>query len=166
MWKQTIIILGVLSFINVSSASDTGTVHVTGNLLAGSCSVSGGSDITFNLDKVSPQDLPAVNATAGRIEQSINLTCDEDTTVYMTVNGTSVDDDPTIIENTGTAKGVGLQLLDVTNNSTPITLGDRWMVIDQTGTSATIPLAAQYIRTGDLDGGTVQASVTYTLDYQ
>lgn len=169
MWNSFIMILGLLpafTFMPTASASDTGTVHVTGNLLAGSCSVTGGTDLTFNLASVSSGGLPDVNSTAGRTEQSLNLTCDEDTTVYMTISGTSVADNPTVIQNTGTAQGVGLQLLDVTNNNTPVTLGERWKVISQTGTSAAIPLAAQYIRTGAVTSGTVTASVTYTLDYQ
>lgn len=169
MWKPIIMLLGLLpafTFVGSAAASDTGTVHVTGNLLAGSCSVTGGTDLTFNLAPVSTGGLPNVNSTAGRTEQSLNLSCDEDTTVYMTVTGTSVADNPTVIASTGSAQGVGLQLLDVTNNNTPITLGARWMVINQTGTTTAIPLAAQYIRTGSLTSGTVKATVTYTLDYQ
>jgi len=84
----------------------------------------------------------------------------------MTVSGDSVADSPAIIENKGTGKGVGVQLLDVSNNYTPISLGERWMVIQATEGDDTIPLAAQYIRTGTLDSGTVTASVTYNLDYE
>lgn len=169
IWIPAIIMFGLLpifAFMDNAAAGDTGTVHVTGNLLPGTCSVSGGTDLTFNLAPVSSGGLPAVNSTAGRTEQSLNLTCDEDTTVYMTITGDSIKDNPAIIENTGSAQGVDLQLLDVTNNNTPITLGARWMVINKTGASTAIPLAAQYIRTGELTSGTVTASVTYTLDYQ
>ncbi|WP_312413207.1 fimbrial protein [Pseudescherichia sp.] len=171
MSKICLTIFSVLSILTITRAYagtgyETGTVNITGNLLPSTCSISGASDLTFALGNVSQADLPDINATFGRVEQAISLRCDADTGVYMTVSGDSVADSPAIIENKGTGKGVGVQLLDVSNNYTPISLGERWMVIQATEGDDTIPLAAQYIRTGTLDSGTVTASVTYNLDYE
>lgn len=166
MSKLRMAIFSLLYITGVCSASDSGTVHVTGNLLTSTCTISGGSDLTFDLDSVTKSDLPDVDSTAGRQEQSIQLSCDADTKINMTVNADSDSSDNTIINNTGTAQGVGLQLLDVTNNSTPIKMGVTWTVISDSTQVETIPIAAQYIRTGNLVAGTVKATATYTLDYE
>lgn len=170
MSKFSVVMLNICMLFSMSGANaaalNTGTVTVTGNLLASSCTISGGGDLTFTLDTVTGTDLPDINSVAGRKEQSIGLICDTGTNVYMTVTGTSVTDEPTIIKNTGTASGVDLQLLDVSNSDTPITLGERWLVLGDTTATTSIPLAAQYIRTGPVGSGTVKANVTYTLDYE
>lgn len=171
MKKIGLTLFGVLFILTLTRAYagtgyETGTVNVTGNLLPSTCSISGATDLTFALGNVSASDLPEINSTFGRTEQSISLTCTTETGVYMTVTGDSIADSPTVIENKGTGKGVGLQLLDVSNSDNPISLGERWMVIQASEGSAVIPLAAQYIRTGSISSGTVTASVAYTLDYQ
>lgn len=165
---KTIIIafIGLLSSVSVYADVSEGTVHVTGNLLAPTCSITGGTDITFNLDTVSVSDLPDVNSTAGKMEKEISLTCDADTQVYMTIDGCSSTDNDSVIVNTGTAQGVGIQLLDVTNNNNPIHIGQRWNVIAHSTESESIPIAAQYYRLGSLTAGTVKATATYTLDYE
>lgn len=170
MPKLSLLIFSVLSLLSMTSAEaakfNSGTVTVTGNLLASSCTLTGGTDLTFALDSVSSSDLPQVDSVAGRKEQNINLSCDAGTNVYMTITGTNVENEPTIIENTGSAQGVDLQLLDVSGSDKPITLGERWMVVQGASETTSIPLAAQYIRTGPVDSGTVKATVTYTLDYE
>ncbi|EJH7015195.1 type 1 fimbrial protein [Salmonella enterica] len=161
----SILLLGAtMTFAHADT--NTGSVTVSGNLLASACTLTSGSELDFNLEQVSRSDLPDVGSTFGRLEQDIELSCDEGTLVYMTVNGDTESDDNTIIKNAGDAGGVGLQLLDVTDNNTPVEIGTRWMLVNGAKATETIPLAAQYIRTGELSSGTVEASATYTLDYE
>ncbi|MEG5548267.1 fimbrial protein [Enterobacter wuhouensis] len=149
-----------------ASAASNGSVHVTGNLLTSSCSVTSGTNLTYDLSTAMTDDLPAVDSTTGRQEQNIVLSCDTGVVVYMTINGDHSTNDNTILNNTGTAQGVGIQLLNVNDNYTPIAMGNRWVVINSTAATNTVSIAAQYIRTGTLATGTVESSATYTLDYE
>ncbi|MFI7811722.1 fimbrial protein [Citrobacter werkmanii] len=164
--RRIVVMILVLTSTAASAATNSGTVHVTGNLLSSSCTVTGGTDLTFNLDAVTKADFPDQSSTAGRQEQSIELICDADTVINMTVDADTDATDNTIIKNTGSAQGVGLQLLDVSNSNTPIKMGRRWVVITDSTQVETIPLAAQYIRIGALESGSVKANATYTLDYE
>lgn len=146
---------------------NTGTVSVTGHLLTSACTISGGADLTFNLGRVLTSDLPSIGSTYGRLSQNISLSCDEGTIVHVTVSGTAQSNDDTILINTGTAEGIGIQLLDVNDNDTPIEMGKEWTPITSASTGDVIPIAAQYIRTGSsLAAGAVTANATYTLEYE
>ncbi|MFM0637872.1 fimbrial protein [Paraburkholderia metrosideri] len=71
-----------------------------------------------------------------------------------------------------TAGGVGLQIL---NGSTPIAYGpdsavagnlNQWAAGTSAGGAMTIPLKAQYVKTGAVTPGTVKGLATFTMSYQ
>lgn len=66
--------------------------------------------------------------------------------------------------NTGTAKGVGVQLL---YNGTPLAMNSRLLLKQSAGGVETLPLTARYYQTlGTVQSGTANASATLNLTYQ
>lgn len=146
------------------------TVNFNGTVSSSGCSISGGQDLSITLSDVYPADLPSVGSTWGQSgEKDITLNCNAGTNVYIKFDGTqsSESTSDTVLQNNGTAKGVGVQLMDLHDGQTnkAIDMGYRWSPVSNSGTSAKIPIAARYYRTGTLSAGTVDASATYTLDY-
>ena len=70
-----------------------------------------------------------------------------------------------VVPSTGTATGVGIQLLDATNN--PISPDQMRTVVNSTAGNTSVPFFAQYYRlaTGAVTG-TVRAAAVYTMSYQ
>ena len=155
-----------ITFGYSGSASEV-NYRFNGKIIPGGCSVTGGQNLIIKLDDVQKSSLPAVGSNWGEsAPQDIQLTCIKNTRVYITFSGnqSSESTDPSILENNGTAKGIGIQLLN--NNHIPYSLGEKDEVIEHSGTTTTIPVSARYIRTGDLVSGSVDSSATYTLNYQ
>ena len=96
--------------------ADGGNIHITGNLTAQSCTVDGATDFTLSLGTVDRADLPSVGSTANQVGLNIPLSCISGTKVIIQIDGTSVSDNNTVMVNTGTAEGVGTQLLEPNNN--------------------------------------------------
>ncbi|WP_312176143.1 fimbrial protein [Pseudescherichia sp.] len=159
-----LLLLFLLITLNRFAIADSGSVTVTGNLLSSGCSVSGAANLTYNLKKGVAGDLPDENSTYGRQHQAISLSCDEGTIVHITIEGNHLANNNSILSNTGTGKGVNIQLLNV--NNTPIRMGEVWTPIIDANSRETIVIGAQYIRTGNIVAGTVSASATYTLKYE
>lgn len=88
--------------------------------------------------------------------------CAAETIVSMTLSGTTAS--PTVLSNTGSAKGVGVQIL---KDGSPIAIGDT-IAIGNVGdeTRMNIPLVAQYYRTGEVSPGDVKADAFFTMTYQ
>ncbi len=154
---------------NGNQGSANININFTGTLSASGCTLSGGSDLSFTLDDVQKSELPSVGSTWGESsEKDISLSCTAGTNVYFTLSGTQEPgtSDTSILKNNGTAKGLSVQVMDLHGGGNhPVNLNYRWSPITSSGTTAKIPLAARYIRTGDLTPGSVDASATYTLDY-
>ncbi len=146
--------------------ADGGNIHITGNLTAQSCTVDGATDFTLSLGTVDRADLPSVGSTANQVGLNIPLSCISGTKVIIQIDGTSVSDNNTVMVNTGTAEGVGTQLLEPNNNNRPVPLGRSWTIIENSQTSEVITLGARFYRTGDVVPGTVNATATYTLSYE
>lgn len=126
------------------------------------------------LQPIAASKLNAVGMTAGDKGFDIGLRCKSGSNVHVTLT------DLTDPGNTGnqltltpdsTAKGVKLRIL---RNGQPVGYGPDSAAIGNTnqwyvGPSATttnIPLAAQYISTGQVSGGTVKGVATFTMSYQ
>lgn len=72
-----------------------------------------------------------------------------------------------LTEKTGSAKNVGVQILD--GNNSPISLGTAFNVASfpMDSSVVTVPLHARYYQIGDsITGGIADSSVTYTISYQ
>lgn len=148
----------------------TGTINVSGQIDQGGCMISGGKDISIVLPDADSTDFASVGDVAGQSpEYNISLSCTTGAKVMIMFNGQN---DPsynnkTVLKNSGLATGIGVQLL--TRHSgviTPITLGETWTIIDNAPLYVTTTLAARYIRTGDMHGGTVVANATYDITYE
>lgn len=145
----------------------TVVLMINGEVHASGCEVDSGQDLNITLDDVQKTDLSSIGSTWGQSSpEEIQLTCNQGSNVYITFSGTQASDsnDASILANNGTAKGLGVQLLN--EQGEPYTLGERVAAVTNSGTTATIPVSARYIRTGDLGSGSVESSATYTLDYE
>lgn len=144
-------------------------VNLMGTVTASGCKIFAGKSMTLQLADAQRINLPGVGSIWGQSsEKSLTLSCNAGTRVHITFLGTQSSEttENTVLQNEGTAKGVGVQLIDRhdgTNN--PISLGYRWTAIDNSGTTVSIPIAARYKRTGSLTAGTVKVNATYVLDY-
>lgn len=140
---------------------------LNGEIHASGCTVNSGQDLNITLDDVQKKDLSSVGSTWGQSNpENIELTCNQGTNVNVTFAGSQAADstDASIFANNGSAKGLGVQLLNAQGE--PYVIGEKVAAVTNSGTTATIPVSARYIRTGDLGAGSVEASATYTLDYE
>ncbi|EMQ2085162.1 type 1 fimbrial protein [Salmonella enterica subsp. enterica] len=153
----------------VSSGWAKISVYLGGAVTSSGCSVTGGQTLNITLNDAHKADLPAVGSVWGESdEKEISLSCNAGTNVNITFSGAQATDtdDTSVLQNNGSAKGVGVQLMDLHNGDTPIPLNEKIAAVTNSGTTASIPIAARYIRTGDLTAGNVEASATWTLDYE
>lgn len=136
------------------------------------CSVTT-SSVDVPLPTINPGNLNT--GSAGKAPFSLGLNCTQGVTAKITLT------DASNVSNTSTtlglapdstATGVGLQIL---SGSTPIAYGpdsavagniNQWTVGTSAGGPMTIPLTAQYVRTGTVTPGTVKGIATFTMSYQ
>ena len=106
-----------------------------------------------------------------RNTQNLGLNCDPGANVNVSISGIQNPDVATTSVlaltgqgNTGTAKGVGIQLL---YNGTPLALNTRLPLTVAAGGQQTFPLTARYYQTNTtVEPGTANASATLNLTYQ
>lgn len=147
------------------------TLNFNGSLLLPTCSVSAGTaNQTIPLGTARSTDFSAVGSTQNPIAFEIDLqSCSTGTNVTMNVSGTQVGTNVGVLTNTGSAAGVGVQLLSTATvgatTGTALVLNSNISRGAISGTSMTIPLAAQFYRTGTMSGGTVSAVATVNFIY-
>jgi major type 1 subunit fimbrin (pilin) len=147
------------------------TVSFSGTFLQPSCTVdSSSANQTISLGTASIVEFPSVGSTKNPQSFSVNLTgCAPGTQVTMTVVGT-VDTVTSVLQNTGTATQVGIQLLQASSvgatTGTPITLNSAKVIgVVDTTNSMTIPMVAQFYRLGSVGAGTVTSTATINFMY-
>ncbi|MGX5098732.1 fimbrial protein [Enterobacter cloacae] len=109
--------------------------------------------------------------TGARNTQNLGLNCDPGANVNVSLSGIQNPDVVTTSVlaltgqgNTGTAKGVGVQLL---YNGTPLTLNTRLPLNTAAGGQQAFPITARYYQTQTtVEPGTANASATLNLTYQ
>ncbi|MGX5011148.1 fimbrial protein [Enterobacter asburiae] len=158
------------------AAASVGTVTFKGNINSNTCAVAvnnGTADATVNLPTVSNNLLNASGKTAGATNFTMALTgCSTAATAATSVrayfeSGANVNATTGNLKNNGTATNVEVQLLN--NAGTALKAGDNSQR-SAAGTSltsgaATLVYSAQYYATGVATAGTVDTSVTYSIDY-
>ncbi|PHM60204.1 fimbrial protein [Xenorhabdus ishibashii] len=126
--------------------------------------------ISVNMGEVKKSDFRGINSTAGMQHFDIDINCDANVNVGLTLDGRSASWNTQDIwaldySDNVTAKGVGLQIL---YQNRPVTM--RTPVVSgstQSGGNITIPLYARYIQTeSDVKPGRADATVTITFVYQ
>jgi type 1 fimbria pilin len=132
------------------------------------CSVTTGTaNQTVLLATVTPAMFPAAGATAARTSFSIGLNCQAGVNVSITFAASSgASGVPSVLANTGTAKGIGAQLLDP--SQTPIVLGSPVRLTESTSGNVSFQFYAQYYRLGaePVSPGSVSAAAIFTMSYE
>ncbi|MBP0591324.1 fimbrial protein [Paraburkholderia sp. LEh10] len=147
------------------------TIYYSGEIAQPSCTVDTSSlNQTVNLGSATVMDFGAIGSTLNPTAFNVLLnSCGPGTKVTMTVNGT-MDTVASVLQNTGTATQVGVQLLQATSSGatsgTPITLNSAINLGTVDATNAmTIPMVAQFYRLGSLTAGSVTAAATVNFTY-
>ena len=182
---------GLITGETLFQGPSTTSLSFTLRSLASSCRMTGASNQNISLPEIGTSQLPAVGSTfAGNSNVAqFSLQCDPGVTLYATLNdANSPSNTSDVLTNTGTAKGVGVQLLQTSAsystsncaNGTPCRFGpdstlkgttNQWQIgPSNTGNAATtnpyVTFQARYIRTGAVQVGTVRAVSTITFSYQ
>jgi major type 1 subunit fimbrin (pilin) len=165
------------AFSSTAHAAD-GTVNFNGKIIASTCSVEGGSDLTVPLPPVSTKALADVGSVAGRSGFSLALTgctVGDDNPVKVGVifeNGTNVDQSSGRLEiDSGdkAAEGVQINVLDAQQKlitiGTPTPANTQIVDIDANG-KAKLNYFAEYYASGAVKAGDVASRVEYSLIYQ
>ncbi|MGL5470866.1 MAG: fimbrial protein [Shewanella sp.] len=160
---------------NAAQASD-GSINFQGRVVDQTCTITVGGVVspavaTVTLPTVSASLLDAAGKTTGRTDFEIELSsCSGAATTAAAFFEAGADVDPISgqLINRGDATNVRLRLLDGT---TPISAGNTNQLSNTSRVSfaagnAVLPYAVEYLATGAAGAGTVQSTVTYSIDYQ
>ncbi len=155
-----------------------GTITFTGNVIASTCNVTGGSDFSVPLPKVSTTALTDTGSVAGRTPFTIALTGragdDAPTKVRAVFEaGSNVDIATGRLNNdTGEGKATNVQVNLLNNSQQPIHIGaaegsqnSPVADISADGT-ATLNYFAEYYASAKPTAGAVNTKVQYSLTYQ
>lgn len=166
------------------NAASNGTINFNGTVTSQTCNATIGSTAT---GQAATLTLPAVQASAlataanttGQTSFNISVTgcatsnpAGAGTVKAFFERGAAVDASGRLTNQTSTnaASNVSLQLLDGSNNNSPINIGDVSQnsngYVSIANGSATLPYAVRYYATGTATAGAVSSNVTYSLIYQ
>ncbi len=158
-----------------AQANDTGTLSITGNLVALSCEVDGGQgtggDIAIVLPKLSSDGLDAPGATGGYKPFSLTIrgnaqTCADGTGVSIEFDQLNVDPQTGMLRNTGSADNVQIELLNARNETVNLKDGSGLELVKVDAQSALIQMAARYHAVGATTPGDVSSAASYRLTYE
>ncbi|CAD6551216.1 fimbrial protein [Paraburkholderia sabiae] len=146
-------------------------LNFTGLIMQPSCSIdSASANQVVNLGSAPIMNFASVGSTTNATPFNVKLvSCAPGTVITMTVAGT-MDTVASVLQNTGTATQVGVQLLKASSvgatTGTPVTLNSAVAMgtVDSTY-SMTIPFVAQFYELGTLTPGSVVATATVNFTY-
>jgi len=150
------------------------TVQLTGGTInALACSVQS-SQLTFPIGDIPASVFGTVIGTTpsgAQNTQNLGLSCSAGTNINISLSGIQNPDSAnasvmalTGQGSTGTAKGVGVQLL---YNGSPLVMNSRLLLKQSSGGQETLPLTARYYQTlTTVEPGSANASATLNLTYQ
>ncbi|HAS1150810.1 TPA: fimbrial protein [Enterobacter cloacae] len=150
------------------------TVQLTGGTInALACTITT-PQLTFPIGDISAAAFGSVVGTTPAVAQNtqnLGLNCSAGTNISVSLSGIQNPDSAntsvmalTGQGNSGTAKGVGVQLL---YNGSPLTLNSRLLLKQSAGGQDTLPLTARYFQTlTSIESGSANASATLNLTYQ
>ncbi|CAI2448629.1 fimbrial protein [Serratia liquefaciens] len=164
---------GKVSIAPATGASWTVTSLMTtgvNNITSVACSLNSTS-INVPLGDVSTVQFTAIGATAGDKTFDIGLNCDKGARINVALAGTQNTDttDTSVLAltnagQTGTAKGVGVQLL---YGGVPLKINNNIVLKTSVGGQETLPFTARYYQTNNLLGpGKANSSATLNITYQ
>lgn len=149
------------------------TQLTSGTINALACSITT-PQLTFSIGDISTSAFGTAigtTPTGAQNTQNLGLTCTPGTNISVSLGGIQNPDSTntsvmalTGQGMTGTAKGVGVQLL---YNGTPLVLNSRLLLKQSSGGLETLPLTARYYQTlTSVESGAANASATLNLTYQ
>ena len=149
------------------------TQLTSGTINALACSITT-PQLTFPIGDISASVFGTAigtTPTGAQNTQNLGLTCTPGTNISVSLGGIQNPDSSntsvmalTGQGMTGTAKGVGVQLL---YNGTPLVLNSRLLLKQSSGGQETLPLTARYYQTlTSVESGAANASATLNLTYQ
>ncbi|MGS0639219.1 fimbrial protein [Citrobacter sp. VF227] len=169
-------LLFILPF--TAQADGTGNINFSGRLSSVTCNASingGGNNATVILPTVQASSLAAAGNNAGQTGFTVTISgCNAagNLRAYFE-NGATVDSASGRLKNTaasGAATAVQLELLDGSQNYTPVNIGNSNQnnagFIPIAGATVTLPYAVRYYATGTAGAGAVTSSVTYSVIYK
>lgn len=142
---------------------DQVTTPVAFQFVDPTCSITAGTaNQAVELDQAAATDLPAVGSAARPKDFNVAFeNCAVATAVRLRIDGTAAA--PSVLANTGSAAGVGVQLLFKGN---PLALNTTFEAGNAgTGQTVDVPLQARYYRIGPITGGSVSSVATLTATY-
>ena len=145
-------------------------LYFSSQIIAPTCRVSQPTHKVV-LPDIRTNELSAVGATAGDTNFSIGLQCSGDAKLHVTLTDALDPDNRTSELTLAPASGVKLRIL---NANGPVVFGADSSTAGNPGSwfvgiaedVKSIPLTAQYIRTGDIKAGRANGLATFTLSYQ
>lgn len=154
-----------------AAGADTANIQVNGDIAAGTCELAAGDvNRTVTLDTVSVKDMPASGkASAGAKNFTLTvLNCDPGlTTATFTFAGTPDATDGLRYRNTGTAKGVAIELESADGQTIGANGTNNARASTITGDQATLDLNVSYWHLPGvaLSSGSVRAVATVEVTY-
>lgn len=133
------------------------------------CTTSGSSnDYSVTLDDINSNRLPSVGSTYGDKEVKIGLSCKKDTKIKMSLSATAASglDSSGVVASTGTAGGIGVQVLRGGSAFPLNAAASDIKTIGPTDIDTDIPLTVRYYRTGPVTSGNVSSVINYTISYE
>jgi major type 1 subunit fimbrin (pilin) len=176
--RKILMLLAASAVIAAMGAGSAGSalaadanLKFTGLITQPSCTVdSSTANQTISLGSAPIMNFPAIGSTGNPTAFTLNLVnCSPGTAVTMSVAGT-IDTVASVLQNTGTATQVGVQILKAASvgatTGTPVTLNSTSSLgtVDNTNTM-TVPFVAQFYRLGTLTAGSVTTTATVNFTY-
>ena len=158
--------MGAMSSAAVAQGS--AAVNVTGRLVGGTCQWdAGGANRTISLDRVNVSALKTGQATALKSFNLSLINCSPGTAqAVFTFSGTPDATDPMRHRNSGTAKGVAVELASNDGRTIGANGTNNRRTVAIVGNRAVLALQAGYWKVSDnASGGTVSATATLTINY-
>lgn len=150
--------------------ADDVEMQIVGNIFANTCNVDSASkNLTVDLGQASAGDFKDVGDTGNWKEFELHVTnCPRSLTLANAFfYGQADSAHPTKFANTGTAKGLALELADPQDNILLAPQASFNVQINQNDHTATFPLAARYYATSmPVSAGTFSSVVQVTFTYQ
>lgn len=162
-------VIAAAAFAPTAQAANTGTITISGKVLADTCTIAVNGGATVALPTVMTNSLSTVGSNAGSTPFTIALSgCDANTTsAAMSFSGANIDAGTGNLKNTVTGgSNVQVQLLNgasVINAST----NANAPTITVTSGSGSVAMNARYVAaTAAATAGMVASTVSFTLSYQ
>ncbi|HGN8724086.1 TPA: fimbrial protein [Enterobacter bugandensis] len=153
-------------FMNITLAASL-QFKLTGVVEAKTC-VFNDTNLVIDLPEVGTRNLSSASGVQGKTYFTVKLACSNSVSkVNIIPSGTAVvKGDTTLFQNTGTAKNVGLRLLDSADNILAPNSQSK-VTFDYNETGGMYTFSAGYLGTGSerVSGGSFQTVVNFTLEY-